>query len=206
MNFRTTLSIGVLLSFALLGGAVPALAQTMRVQTAGGFDDTAPTTPFSRPGARYTLSFTLDRRPALFDVPDAYRIDHHTTPLFDDFEYRLDGELLPDASFVFLYSASQLGGMELVFGGIPVGTPYGYNSLFFIGAAYYSGNERNPVIEAGLYPTANADGPGVGIAFEGRSYFQPATEVTIGVVPVPPSAALMLAGLLAVAAWRRSAR
>jgi hypothetical protein len=208
MQSRTSFSARLAVATLLVGSALPALALTMRVQTSGSFAADAPLTPFSTPGGRYTLSFTLEREPALMDVADAWRDNHHTTPQFGNFEYRLNGELLPVASFVFLYSAAQLGGMELVFGGIqPPGSFFGYNALQFYGAAYYSGTERNPVIEAGLYPTFEPSGnSGVAIAFEGRGYWQPAAEVTISAVPVPPSAALLLAGLVALATRRRIAQ
>ena len=44
---------------------------------------------------------------------------------------------------------------------------------------------------------------GLRIAFEGQTWDQPGTLVTISAVPLPPSAALLLGGLLALAGWRR---
>jgi hypothetical protein len=195
---------GAALLLTSLAWVPPAQGQTMLVQGSGSFAADAPLTPFSSPGGNWSLSFTLERQPALVDVDDAYQIGLFTTPQFADFEYRLNGELLPEASFVFLYSEALSGGMELVFGGIPVGTPYGYNALGFFGApGYYSGSEEAPTIEAGIYPTPLLGRTGVYIAFEGQFYDQPATVMTISAVPLPPSAALMLAGLAGLAAWRR---
>jgi hypothetical protein len=191
---------------SLLGCLSPAQAQTMLVQSAGSFAIDAPLTPFSSPGGLWSLSFTLDRQPLLEEGVEAYREGAFTTPQFATFEYRLNGELLPEASFVILYSVAWLGGMELIFGGIPVGTPYGYNALQFFGDAYYSGSEQTPTIEAGSYATFQAGRTGVEIAFEGRTYMQPATTVTISAVPAPPSLALMMAGLTALAVYKRAAR
>lgn len=193
------------MTWLALALAVPAVAgaETLRVQSAGVFAADAPTTPFSAPGAAWTLDFTLDRQPELQPDPGFLREGAYTAPLFLDFEYRLGGAVLPDASHLVLYSEAWLGGMELIFGGIPVGTPWGYNALQFYGDAYYSGSEQAPVIEAGLYPTMRPGAQGLSIAFEGLTWDQPDTLVTISAVPLPPSAAMMLGGLLALAGWRR---
>jgi hypothetical protein len=204
MTTQLPCSAGAAVMVLLLACAMPARAQTMLVQSSGSFSADAPLTIFSSPGATWSLSFTMDRQPALVDVADAYRENNHTTPQFDNFEYRLNGALLPEASFVFLYSGAQKGGMELVFGGVqPPDSYYGYNSLYFLGDAYYIGNEATPTIVAGNYPTAIYETSGVGIAFEGTFYDnQPATVVTVSAVPLPPSAALMLAGLVALLVLR----
>lgn len=204
MNTSLLQSAGAIGLTLTLACAMPAAAQTMLVTSSGVFAPDAPLTPFSAPGASWSLAFTLDRQPPLHPDPGFLLDGAYTAPLWQDFEYRLQGVVLPDASHLVLYSDAFLGGMELIFGGIPVGTPWGYNALQFYGAAYYSGGEQAPSIEAGLYPTWLDGGAGVKVAFEGLLYDQPEVLVTISAVPLPPSAALMLGGLAALAGWRRA--
>lgn len=194
------------LAFLLCALAPLAYAVPLRVESSGSFSATTPVTSFSAPGASWSLSFIVDQQPALSPDHDMVREDINTTPIFRDFSYRLDGVAGPVASYAVLWSEEIGGGMDLIFGTIPIGTPYGYDALIFVAdRSYYSGSESAPTILAGSYPTTYPPESGLYVAHLGVFHEQPATVLTISAVPLPPSAAMMLGGLLGLAAWRRGA-
>lgn len=182
---------------------LPAQADPLLVQSSGTFTLETPVTSFSAPGASWTLSFIVDRHPALSPDDDMVRVGINTGPLFRDFSYRVDGVAMPQASYAVFWAPEQYGGMDLIFGEIPVGTPYGYDALIFKGASYYSGSELAPTIEPGSYTTYDPPYTGMFVATLGIFYEQPATVLTISPVPLPPSAAMMLGGLALLAGVNR---
>jgi hypothetical protein len=171
----------------------------LRLQTSGTFTLQTPVTSFSAPGADWSLSFVVDSQPELSPDDEMVREGINTTPIFRDFRYTLNGVAQPQASYATFFSEAEYGGMDLIFGPIVVGLPYGYDALVFRGRPFYSGSEVAPTIEQGHYTTTLFDESGLYVATLGVFYEQPAALVTISPVPVPPSAAMMLAGLALLA-------
>lgn len=192
----------------LLALALPAQADALRVESSGVYTPDTPVTPFSAPGAAWSLTFVLDRNPT--PVPD----ENMTFPgalvtvPFSDFQMLVDGVPTAQPGFVILYHGAEGGGMDVIFGGIQLEPVYRFDSLGTFGAAYYSGSELAPTIEPGSYATFHPDHAGLYVGYDNVRYYQPERMVHISAVPMPGSAALMLCGLVAlpglVRGWRKA--
>jgi hypothetical protein len=202
LGSMTGAAIAPLLALSL---ALPAQADPLLVSASGVFTDDTPLLPFSAPGAAWSFSFVVDRNPVPIDDEDLTLPGFYFTTLVSDFRMLVNGAEIEAATHVAFYSGPNLGGMDLVFGGID--PDLGYQSLGFFGDAYYSGSELAPTIEPGSYVTfgPGPDNAGVYVTTFGDRYWQPPTTVNISAVPNPASAALMFGGLAMLALRRRSA-
>ncbi len=205
MHTPTTRSLAttVLGPVAALFIALPAAADPLRISASGVFTPETPTLPFSAPGATWDLSFTVDRQPEPIGVGDLTVAGAFTTVPFRDFRLLVDGVEVAPALQVTLYSGPNDGGMDVFFSPVDPGGS-NYQSLGFYGAAYYSGSELAPVIEAGSYPTFRAGQTGLSVIDFDVVYAQPAGVVTISAVPEPAAWALMAAGTALLLGHRRT--
>lgn len=185
--------------------AAPAFAATYQVSLSGQFDAGAPLTPFSRPGATWSMSFDIDSNPQpLSGLPGTPTDGLSTTVPFSNSDYRLNGVSGLQPTYLVLYSVAAQGGISLFFSDVFSTSPIVYEALETFGAQIYSGPESSPKIELGSYASYLADSPySVQVVTGGLIYGQ--GDTTISVVPEPATGMMWLAGCLAVGAARRRA-
>ena len=79
---------------ALFAGAAalqPASAASLNFSSNGSFNAAAPTTPFSTPGASWSVSCEVESSPVRLTLPNSLDPGNHMTVPFTDLSYQLDG-------------------------------------------------------------------------------------------------------------------
>ena len=79
---------------ALFAGAAalqPASAASLIFSSSGVFNAASPTTPFSAPGASWSVSFVVDSNPVRLTLPNSPDPGNHMTVPFTELSYQLDG-------------------------------------------------------------------------------------------------------------------
>jgi acyl-CoA synthetase (AMP-forming)/AMP-acid ligase II len=176
----------------------PVSAATLTFTSSGAFNASAPTTPFSAPGADWSVSFEVDSNPVPISGPIAVLPGSFTTVPFSSFSYQLGGVTVAPALYVVLYASSSFGALDLVFNDALGDTTLPFNALQFFGPQLYAGPETAPTLLPGIYPTFNSFGDGVKIAFNGGLYDQ--GNAVMSLVPAPPASLMLLAGLATLGA------
>jgi hypothetical protein len=195
VRHRLRQAVAVLLPAAVvLSLATPAGAESLRVTVSGVFTPETPTLAFSAPGAAWSMSFVVDRRPQPIGVGVLTQPGAFVTVPFSDFRLLVNGVEVAPATQVTFYAGPNDGGMDVFFSPVDPGVT-DYQSIGALGAAYYSGSELAPRFETGSYPTLNPASTGLYVVDFDDKYWQPAGVVTISVVPEPAAWAPMLGGL-----------
>lgn len=200
---NTIFTRNALWSAALVMATSPAWAETYQVSLSGQFDAAAPVTAFSRPGAAWSMSFSIDSNPIpIPGLPGTPAPGLSTTVPFSNSDYRLDGVAGLQPLYLALYSVANEGGISLFFGDVFFSNPTVYEALETFGPQIYSGPETSPMIELGNYPSFNPGYPySVQVVTGGVIYGQ--GDTTISVVPEPATTLMWLAGSLAIGAAAR---
>ncbi|MCE2915644.1 MAG: PEP-CTERM sorting domain-containing protein [Rubrivivax sp.] len=186
---------------ALWMASSPARAVPYQVSLNGVFDATAPVTAFSRPGAAWSMSFTIDSNPVpIPGLPGTPTLGLSTTVPFSNSDYRLDGVAGLQPVYLVLYSTPNDGGISLFFDAGIFGSPAtSYEALETFGAQIYSGPETSPTIVPGTYASFNpGNAYSVQLVTGGVIYGQGHTTITV--VPEPATGLMLLAGGLALGA------
>jgi len=201
-----SLAAAALVPLLALALTPAARAEQVLLQSSGVYTLDTPVTPFSAPGAAWSLSIVLDRRPT--PIPDEnFTFPGFTTAIpFVHVEVLVDGVPTELPRYLLLYSLAHAGGMDLIFGGIQVEPVYRFDSLGTFGDAYYSGSELAPTIEPGSYTPFHPEHSGQFVGYDNVRYYQAPSLITISAVPTPASAAMMLGGLVALPLFKRLRR
>jgi hypothetical protein len=162
-----------------------ASADTFLVTGSGTWDDSAPTTTESAPGAAWSFSFEV-ATPLAFD----------DTATFSNFAFQLDGTPVDDpATFLEFFTGSSSGLFDLAFANNDLLTLFG-DQVFDASGSLTAGVFAAEI--SILVPATLAEGTG-----SGRVTIGPASDPTS--VPEPSSFAAFAIGLMAVscaALWR----